>query len=156
MQAGILNSMTGRLTTALQAPERRTESPPFARPISPTLPVFRTLSCPANASSEHFRKTLQIAFGSPSTHCYDFKVNDSIGEARREAREAKIDLAQIIEYTTTYGTRGPMTRYPLRIVEEHPLSPGRGFMGAKEVVFMRNNQLQHPRHREVEFESKVA
>lgn len=64
-----------------------------------------------------------------------------------------MDLARIIEYLAIYGTRGPMTRYPLRLVEEHPRSPGEGLMGAKGVVFMRNNQLQHPRSRKMEFES---
>ena len=64
-----------------------------------------------------------------------------------------MNLAQMIEYTTTYGTLGPMTRCPLRIIEEHPRSPGGGLMGAKEVVFMRNDPLQHPRRRKMEFES---
>jgi len=49
-------------------------------------PIWRTLSCPADATFQDLHEALQIAFGYASTHTYDFRIKDL--EAERQQEEA--------------------------------------------------------------------
>ncbi|ORY67336.1 uncharacterized protein BCR38DRAFT_337122, partial [Pseudomassariella vexata] len=40
------------------------------------LPIWHTLSCPANTSFDTLHSAIQVFFGQARTHCYDFVVND--------------------------------------------------------------------------------
>lgn len=80
-------------------------------------PIWRTISCPADATFEDLHEALQIAFGYASTHTYDFRIKDL--EAERQAEEAMMDMI-----TKLTGTSGKPfdeaylgTRSLLRIVD---------------------------------------
>lgn len=70
--------------------------------------IWRTLSCPADATFQDLHEALQIAFGYASTHTYDFRIKDLEAERQREEaasgqsqEEAMADM--IAKLTGTVG-----------------------------------------------------
>ncbi|CAF9908570.1 MAG: hypothetical protein HETSPECPRED_008116 [Heterodermia speciosa] len=57
-------------------------------------PIWRTLSCPADATFQALHKALQIAFGYASIHTYDFRIKDM--EAERQLEEEDSDITNYI------------------------------------------------------------
>ena len=110
--------------------------------------VFRTLSCPADATFEDLHEALQIAFGWASTHTYDFKVKDPVAEAANAAEHANLtkeqSMLKLIETITTTGAPPGGVPNLLRIVEDDLRGPG-GVLGGKGIDFMHNGQRQHVR-----------
>ena len=127
-------------------------------------PIFRTLSCTVNAPFEDFHDALQISFGWPSTHTYDFEIKDPIEEARRgaeEEEEAQFEyeiceesVERMMQSMMLNGTPGSQTRYLLRIVEEDSYGPD-GMMSGKGVDSVQDKARQHPQKPE-KFSTKIG
>lgn len=106
-------------------------------------PIWRTLSCPADATFDDLHEALQIAFGYASTHTYECCVKDVEAERQAEEEEASSENAMLDMMQKLMGTTGKDvdesfigTRSLLRVVDpDHQR-------------YIDNVHAMHRRHRE--------
>ena len=89
-------------------------------------PIWRTLSCPADASFHALHQALQVAFGYASAHTYDFRVKDMEAERLEEEQDSEMGMMNyIMKRSAAVGDITEMyfgTRSLLRIVDPNTSS----------------------------------